>query len=353
MQAHMATPVKLWLQITETCNQNCIWCYGDCDAQQGPDELSKQEWLDFIDYLVEQNVLQIYIEGGEPFHRPDFLDILRYACPRLLTWVRTNATLITPELARELKEIGVGAIVADLMAAKEETHDYLAGMAGSYRRTVAGIQNVVAAGIPTIMSIVLNRINKDEVQEYVELAKELGVSRVGLLRLYPIGRSRARWDELSLSLEEMMSVIHGIDVPEGVHLMQSWHPQDGNCCWENAGVTAFGRSVGCPYLRELVDYGNIRETSFLDTWRHPLYEQLRSGHVDSHCEGCHTNEGTKGGCRASAYMFTGRWDAPDPYCTETNKGVDLRVLPSWLAQEEEQPSHSSDGRVARPDGVRA
>ena len=42
-------------------------------AEEKAGELSTDEWLKLIDYLAENGVIQTYIEGGEPLHRPDFL----------------------------------------------------------------------------------------------------------------------------------------------------------------------------------------------------------------------------------------------------------------------------------------
>jgi radical SAM protein with 4Fe4S-binding SPASM domain len=113
--------------------------------------------------------------------------------------------------------------------------------------------------------------------------------------------------------------------------MQSWHPNDANCCWQAATVNARGDSIGCPYLREYVNFGNIRQVDFLHTWRNnPLYRQLRSGLVEKSCPDCHGREGTRGGCRSTAYAFHGRWTAPDPFCSHSNHGVPLNVLPIRL-----------------------
>ena len=131
-----------------------------------------------------------------------------------------------------------------------------------------------------------------------------------------------------MSLEEQNAVIAGLRAPEGFEIMQSWHPRDRNCCWQAAAVTASGTSVGCMYLREYVDYGSIREQALLDTWHHhPLYRRLRAGAVSKSCPSCHSNDGTHGGCRSTAFAYTGRWDAPDPFCTTLNDGIDLRILP--------------------------
>jgi radical SAM protein with 4Fe4S-binding SPASM domain len=116
--------------------------------------------------------------------------------------------------------------------------------------------------------------------------------------------------------------------PPGLDLMHSWHPRDKNCCWENSAVMVDGRSVGCPYLREFVDYGNLRELSFAATWSDPLHRRLRAGPAGSgYCGACEDHEGTRGGCRATAFAFTGDWDAQDPFCAAANAGLDLRVLP--------------------------
>ena len=116
--------------------------------------------------------------------------------------------------------------------------------------------------------------------------------------------------------------------------MQSWHPKDGNCCWQNAAVSPTGQSIGCPYLREYVDFGNVTERPFLETWDHPLYRQLRQSDVEETCAECSQTQGTLGGCRSTAYAFHGRFTASDPYCIHNHQGVDLNVLPQWLLRED-------------------
>ena len=134
-----------------------------------------------------------------------------------------------------------------------------------------------------------------------------------------------------MSLDDQMAALANLKPPAGVQLMQSWHPNDPNCCWQTGAVDAYGRSIGCPYLRDYVDYGSIRTESFFDTWKHPLYTSIRQAEVKSSCGQCAANDKNRtGGCRSSAYAFTGRWDAPDPYCKEMNQRIDLTKLPNWL-----------------------
>jgi radical SAM protein with 4Fe4S-binding SPASM domain len=136
---------------------------------------------------------------------------------------------------------------------------------------------------------------------------------------------------MALSLEEQMAAVASLRPPAGIDVMQSWHPNDRNCCWQAAAVTAHGSSIGCMYLREYVDFGDVRKVDFFRSWREdPLYGSLRSGKVDKTCPSCAATSNTGGGCRSAAFAFTGRWTAPDPFCPTTNDGVDLRVLPQRL-----------------------
>jgi radical SAM protein with 4Fe4S-binding SPASM domain len=293
-----------------------------------------------IDYLADNGVVQTYIEGGEPLHRPDFFTILRHAAGKMMTLLRTNGSLITADVARRLKRAKVGHVLVDIMGASPETHDWFAGVPGAFDRSCTGVRELVSAGIKTDVLTILTKRNVHEVQAIVELAGELGVQRAGILRLYPLGSVKFSWQELALSLDEQMNAIASLKPPEGLKLMQSWHPRDHNCCWQSATINAYGDSIGCPYLREYVNYGNIRDTPFMEIWDNdPLYRRLRSGHVERSCASCDANEGSRGGCRSTAYAFRGRWDAPDPFCPNLNEGVDLRVLPEWLFQANPRPAH--------------
>jgi radical SAM protein with 4Fe4S-binding SPASM domain len=332
-------PPKVTFALTETCNLECRHCYADCKKAGKRPELTTAEWFELIDYLAANGVIQTYIEGGEPLHRPDFFRILRRASGKMMTLMRTNGSLIDAAMARRLKRDGVGHVFVDLMGARTETHDWFAGVEGSFKRACAGVRHLIDAGIKTDVLTILNKRNAGEIQDILELAHGLGAQRVGVLRLYPLGRAKHAWSELALSLDEQMRVIAALHPPAGLGLMQSWHPRDRNCCWQSATVNAFGDSIGCPYLREYVNHGNVRDVPFMEIWDHdPLYKSLRAGEVESSCASCDTNDGSRGGCRSTAYAFHGRWAAPDPFCPTLNDGVDLRVLPERLLQENPAPA---------------
>lgn len=324
----MNTPTKLYIQATNVCNHDCLQCYTRCTKNPSLRELTHEDWIHFIDYLVDNAIIQVHFEGGEPLLRPRFLELVEYAARSLLVWFRTNAVLIDAAVARRVKAARVGVVCVDVFSPDAQTHDVLSGTPGSFGQTIAGIQHLTSAGVKVAPVMIMNRMNVDKLQEFVDLANDLGAYRVGILRLYPLGRARDHWIELGIPLERQMAALDALRTPDGLEVMQSWHPHDSNCCWENAGVTSEGISIGCPYLREYVNYGDIRDTPFMATWDHPLYRHLRTVEVEGACPDCEGNEHTRGGCRSAAYAYTGRWDAPDPFCTRSNNTIDLTTLPA-------------------------
>lgn len=340
VQLYFKTPPKVTLSITNTCNLDCRYCYGDCGRPSTVPEMSIAEWNSFIAYLIDNGVVELFIEGGEPLSKPGFEDLLASCARRLMTMVRTHGTLIDGNVAQRWKDIGVGRVFVDVMGATAATHDHMSGRAGSFDKTCEAIGHLVASGVPTDLLTILHRHTAPQLQRVLELAHALGAERVGVLRLYPLGRARQRWHELALSLEHQEAALAALRPPPGLEVMLSWHPQDGNCCWQSAAVDPFGRSIGCPYLREYVDFGDVRHVDFFDGWHgDPLYKKLRSGRVEKTCADCRSNEGSSGGCRATAYAFHGRWTAPDPYCRSLNDGVRIDVLPERLLRADTGAAH--------------
>lgn len=320
-------PVKTSLVITEQCPLDCRLCYGRCHDAKSRPELSIDQWRGVVDELAHSGVIWLYVEGGEPFLKPGFVDLLAENTPRMFTMVRTHGTLIDAALAARLRAIDVGTVLVDLWGATAPTHEALTRTAGSYQRTVDGIRRLVAAGVDTQMLFILNRRNVHELQPYCELAASLGASAVGVLRLYPLGDVKSQWRDLALGLDEMTGALAALRAPAGLRVMQSWHPRNANCCWQMSAINAFGDSIGCAYLRDYVDFGNVLQQPFLHTWDHPLARELRSGRVERSCAGCASSQGSHGGCRSTAYAFHGRWSAPDPFDAALNDGVDLTTVP--------------------------
>ncbi|MFF5025563.1 radical SAM protein [Streptomyces collinus] len=329
MVIQMPAPFSFWVQPTKRTNLDSTMAYDVHDPAEV--ELTLDEITRSMQEMFDQNVISVFFEGGEPFLRDDFLDMVEYATPNAFTMVRTNGTLVTAETARRLRAANVGVVCVDIEGGDAATHDRLVGLPGAFDRAVEAVRHLADAGVTTFITTILTSHNIDQLQALAELTADTGAEKLGVLRLYPLGRARRNWADLSVPLPRQMAALAAIEVPEGVQLMQSWHPNDPNCCWQMAAVDAYGNSIGCPYLRDFANYGNIRKTSFMETWRNPVYKKVRAASAVDACPECAANDRNRsGGCRSTAYAFGGAWDAPDPYCTHMNKGTDLTRLPDRI-----------------------
>ena len=122
MHPRLDRPTTVTISITNQCNLHCAYCYSDCNTACD-DELTIEQWLDFVDYLVRHGFIASYFEGGEPLVRPGFVRVLERSSRSMMTWLRTHATLIDRRLAERLKQAGLGGAFVDLMGATAATHD--------------------------------------------------------------------------------------------------------------------------------------------------------------------------------------------------------------------------------------
>jgi radical SAM protein with 4Fe4S-binding SPASM domain len=325
------TPPKISVSITEACPHACAHCYADCARAPKPGEIAIPEWRAILARLADEGFIQAYFEGGEPLAKPGFLDLLDAVAPRMMTLLRTRGAGLDDRVADRLARARLGRLLVDLMGDDAASHDAAAGSPGAFAAACAAIGHAAARGIPADALVVLTRRTAPRLNAILRLARDLGAERAGILRLYPLGRAKRIWEEIALPLEAQMAALAALEPPAGLAVMQSWHPRNQNCCWQAAALDAFGRIIGCQYLREYVDHGSIRDRPYLDAWRNaPLYRQLRAGHVEASCPDCAASQRSHGGCRSTAYAFHGRWDAPDPFDATLNDGVDLASLPARL-----------------------
>ena len=184
---------KLFFELTLQCNERCFHCGSSCTSARG-DELSNKEWLALIDQVKTDfgtERIQLCITGGEPLLNRNFFDIMGYAHAQGFRWGMTsNATLITPEVARHLAEVGMGTISVSIDGLRD-THDRLRGLTGGYDRAMAGIQNLldVDAFHAVQVTTVINHKNIDELDELFAILDEIDIDSWRVINLEPIGRA--------------------------------------------------------------------------------------------------------------------------------------------------------------------
>lgn len=179
---NICLPAFCLLVVSKKCNFKCKMCnmWKNQERQIDRKELTLEEMKAFVDDLknVTTEPIFIHLIGGEALLRPDLTQIIYYIRKAgFNSSITTNGYYINEEMAKKLVESGLKGIFLSLDGFKEETHDYLRGVKGSWRQVMAAIDlldkhrgqdrsNRLSIGITTT----LMERNLDEVLDLAEWA---------------------------------------------------------------------------------------------------------------------------------------------------------------------------------------
>ncbi len=176
--------------ITDDCFLRCKMCQ-KWKPDPGTSNLKKPDlnrWKGAVGSLrsiVEKDFL-INFGGGEPLLMDGLLEIVRFAADLgFRTNIPTNAFLIDEAMARKIAVSGLSSVNISLDSMREDTHDYLRGVKGVYKKAIKAIEHLDTYCQDTFEIIIccaMYDINMDEVIEVVEwVNKEQRIRSVYLM----------------------------------------------------------------------------------------------------------------------------------------------------------------------------
>ena len=191
---------------TNACNLTCAHCYRDAGAKAA-DELSTAEAKKMLTEIAKAGFKIMIFSGGEPLMRPDIVELVQFASDQGLRPVfGTNGTLITPELAKALKDAGTMGMGISLDSLDPAKHDKLRGKEGAWAEAVRGMENCRAAGLNFQIHTTVMDWNQDELEAITDFAVEKGAVAHHFFFLVPTGRATSIEEE-SLRAEQYESVL--------------------------------------------------------------------------------------------------------------------------------------------------
>ena len=322
----LRSPVNLTWEVTLACNLRCTHCLSS-SAEAVPDELTTAEALDLVEQIHAARVFQINFGGGEPFMRPDFLQIID-ACHarRIMTCISTNGTLLDAALVERLAQSRLVAIQVSLDGASQKTCEAIRGP-GTYAAAIGALKLLAKTRIPSSINTVLTRQNAAEIPALHALAKELGVA-LRVSRFRPSGRGAANWEALRptpsqlLEFSDWLSNSGEVRTGDSFFSLTSQERQGLglNLCGAaklTGCVSPTGKVYPCAFLQTArFEAGDLRRQSFQQIWDNSeIYASFRNLRIHS-CEECKRFEQCHGGCPAVAWHLKNDLNGGDPECLE-------------------------------------
>ena len=195
------------------CNYQCPYCY--CFWHDSPktvtSELDTAEWKEVIDLCIRKGVKYFLFSGGEALLRKDICDLLDHATldSNIEVSLFTNGSLMNEVMFFFCKERNIG-ISTSLQGLR--THEVMTGTKSGYRKTLELISLGHQENWPIAVSIVVTKINLDEIRDVFSAAALCGARFIQLGPMMPEGRAgnhpewlllREEWESLKEEIRNM------------------------------------------------------------------------------------------------------------------------------------------------------
>lgn len=352
-------PVVVWTS-THRCNLHCIHCYTDSRDREYPGELTTAEACAMVDDLAAFGSPVLLISGGEPLRRPDIEEVAAHAVKRGMRVVlSTNGTLLTPERAARLAEIGM-SYVGISIDGRPATHDRFRGVHGAYDASMSALRACRDAGIKTGLRFTLTRQNQADLPWLFDLMEGESIRRLCVYHLAPTGRG-ARIQQFAPTADETRAALDYM-----FDRVEAWHAQGQECelltadnhadaayLWMHVqrtqpdraeqtwrmlewnGGNQSGSAIACidadgsVYADQFWRWrslGNVRERPFHAIWGDDPPELLRdlrdrADRLPERCRECRFVTLCNGNFRSRAEAVTGDTWGLDPFCYLTEAEV--------------------------------
>lgn len=274
---------SIQFELSSRCNERCIHCYIPNDKKNRGFDMQTSKVKAIIDEFAEMGGIHVTLSGGEAFLHKDIIEILRYCREKdLKISVLSNLISLKDDQIEALKEVNLSLIQVSLYSMDPEIHDFITTVKGSFEKTKASIEKLVAADIPIQISCPIMKANRKGYEKVLDYARKLKVK--AQTDYIMMARSDLDTDNLAnrLSLEETEELLRSIienDVQYREETLQQLPISDeikfnlerymnqpvcgvgyDNCC-----ITANGDVYPCAGWQDYI-LGNVYRQSLKEIW---------------------------------------------------------------------------------------
>lgn len=168
---------KLWIYTNFDCNLRCSYCVAESTPSAPRRAIGLETAVRVVDEALALGFEDIFFTGGEPFILDEIYEMLAYASARARTTVLTNGMLFNGRRLERLCAIRSEnlTVQVSLDGGRAEDHDAYRG-AGTWARTVAGIETLQANGFHVRLSGTETPANSAHLDELHTFRRGLGIA---------------------------------------------------------------------------------------------------------------------------------------------------------------------------------
>jgi len=340
-------PKNVVWELTLRCNMNCAHC-GSTAGHAREQELNHDEALDLCRQLGEMGCEILTLLGGEPFMREDWDDLaLCLGTHGVRVNAISNGYAMDQSLADRIKKAHLTNVAISVDGLKK-THEKIRRKPDCYQRALDALDILQKNGISTA---VVTTICRDNLRELDGLYETILQQRAEIWQIQ-IGVPRGRLCEHSdyiiqpenlPELERFVLKVRQegrlrLDIADNIGYFGRSEevlragPTARLPFWTGCyagiqamGIDANGDIKGClsmPSLPEFIE-GNVRTEPLKTIWERPgafsYNRDFRADMLEGDCAGCEYGPICRGGCKSTAYCFTGSF-FNNPYCFHRIEG---------------------------------
>ncbi len=345
---------------TAGCNLACVHCRRlEVSQQLSKSDLTTPQAISFIESLSRAGSPVLVFSGGEPLMRPDFFDLAETAAAAALPIaLSTNGTIMSPDLAHRIADVGVRRVSISFDGPDAATHDQFRGIDGAFQSSTKGFRMLKEAGLSMQINTTVARHNYHRLDDIYAMALQLGADALHIFMLVPVGCGMSLSQEIMLQSDEYENALNwiydrslegrihlkatcaphyfrvmrqraksdGQSMPASAHPHRSMglagHPETVDLSAMTKGclagqaicfVSHTGEVFPCGYFP--LTSGNVTQTPLPDLWQNsPVFADLRDdSKLQGKC-GCCEYKKVCMGCRARAFADTHNYLAQEPNC---------------------------------------
>jgi len=173
-------PGRVWLYSNYHCNLVCTYCLTDSSPKSPRRDLAADRMIDLAVQARDLGFTDLGVTGGEPFLRPDMVDVLLAMAEQLPTVVLSNATLFHSDRLTRVEALAGHPVViqVSLDYADADANDAQRGD-DNHATVCAAISRLVERGIRVRIGTTLDpqvEVSDDQQARLCALHRSLGVA---------------------------------------------------------------------------------------------------------------------------------------------------------------------------------